>query len=285
MAIAAAGRVDLRLAIDALLPGGQRQPLMIESDWDIELEGDRGITLASGDSRTVNATVHFKNRPSSGTTVSLSSNNDGRSPTVAEITSGTSVTDSRGVFSATVSAKDLNRLGNIPDPVTKSTIDKAALDRNYGNNCTLSIRNPLRRSASKAERIQLCVRVLHKIDPATLTSPVTFHETVKPLLGYHLRFFPWLHTRHAAGGYTQFLNLSDYASVSSHIDEILTRVQLPDDDPQRMPRSRDLPVGTIDVLKRWRDEGLVEGTPAPAAVSMLNIAEVIQNKQSSRFRV
>jgi hypothetical protein len=75
------------------------------------------------------------------------------------------------------------------------------------------------------------------------------------MLGYYVRFFPWIHTRHSGTGYRRFFDLENFESIGSHVDEIIRRIGLPDDDEQKMPRSRYLPIGVAAIIEKWRADG------------------------------
>jgi hypothetical protein len=78
------------------------------------------------------------------------------------------------------------------------------------------------------------------------------------LSSYYLRYFPWLHTQESDGGCVQFLDLSKFGSVSALATTIVDRLERDITDPLRMPRSRDFPVGGLDLFKRWIDAGRKE---------------------------
>jgi hypothetical protein len=126
---------------------------------------------------------------------------DGRSPTVATAT-GSAITDKDGLVAFTVNAADLDDLKGIIDPVTNAPMVKAPLDRQYGSTILITIPNPLRRS--NIEQLELCVRVLPKIALERIPAPISYSKDIEPYLGYHQRFFPWLHTRHSGSGYRRF---------------------------------------------------------------------------------
>jgi hypothetical protein len=154
-----------------------------------------------------------------------------------------------------IAAKDLMNLAGILDPVTGQPINQAPLDRQYGSHVYVSIPNPLRRAMPKIEEVEICVRVLLVFDAASIIGPCSFQRDVAPMYGYYTRFFPWIHTRHSGHGYRRFFDLKEFSSVGAHIDEMIRRIGLPDDDEQKMPRSRDLPIGVAAILEKWRADG------------------------------
>jgi len=61
-----------------------------------------------------------------------------------------------------------------------------------------------------------------------------------------------------AGMYVRFLDISNYDSFSDHVAEVIRRLEMEDHELQKMPRSRDFPIGGIEVIKRWLSSGLLE---------------------------
>jgi hypothetical protein len=246
----------LSLGVDVITLSDERYPLMIETEWDLELNSPRGLKLASRAVQRIGVTVYRNNLPVGGIQSSSRSRNDGRSPTVADIqpvNGGISAAD--GLVEFDITAKDLMNLGNAADPVTGQVINRVPLDRQYGNAVYVAIPNPLRRTAAKTEEVEICVRVLLVFDVASIAGRCSFQRDVEPMFGYYIRFFPWLHSRHSGTGYRRFFNLEDLQSVGAHIDEMIRRLRLPDDHEDKMPRSRDLPVGVVEVLNKWRADG------------------------------
>jgi hypothetical protein len=243
-----------KLKIDVVMPSKQRRPLMVESNFDIEITGDRALKIGSVEAAKMEAVVYQDNLPASGVSVSFKERNDGRSPTVATAT-GSAITDKDGLVAFTVNAADLDDLKGVIDPVTNAPMVKAPLDRQYGSTILITIPNPLRRSS--IEQLELCVRVLPKIALERIPAPISYSKDIEPYLGYHQRFFPWLHTRHSGSGYRRFLDIGNLESVANHIDEMLRRLDMPDSSPLKMPRSRDAPIGLADALRRWLSENLV----------------------------
>lgn len=61
---------------------------------------------------------------------------------------------------------------------------------------------------------------------------------------------------HSPGGASSFFPLTDYTLVKNAIDRILDRVQRPSGDPQKMPQGGNLSQTDIDILKKWKADGL-----------------------------
>lgn len=244
-----------RLAVDVVDGQDVRHNLMIETEWDLELAGPRGITLGSLETQLLRARVTRNNRPQPGIVPALAAINDTRSPTVADIALLADGTDADGTIELEVRARDLANLGGIEDPVTGAPVDSAPMHRQYGSKALVSIPNPLRRATPAVEMVELCIRVLPKVDPAAPPEPVSYARDVAPLLAYFNHMFPWLHTRRVGGGYRRFLDLADPNSVGDEVDEIIRRLELPSQNRRKMPRSRDAPIGLSGLLARWRDEG------------------------------
>jgi hypothetical protein len=270
-------RDELMLQVDVLVHNDIRVPLMIESEWDLVLEGHRGITIGSRRTADVVGRVYYLNRPAPNCSVRLLVQPSGemvflkkksrRSPIVArwkyekeELTSG-----SDGRIRATVEAIDLENSPKIYDPVKKKYV-KGDLewDRYYGNYVYLEISNDLRRFQNNhVEQIEIPIRVLHSIETtgSVTAKEISFEDIIFPkLLKYYVRYFPWLHTIESGETYTQFLNLEAYEDVSGNIDEIIRRLSLNDDEWDKMPRSRDFPIGGVDFIIQWLTKGMPKQT-------------------------
>jgi hypothetical protein len=245
--------------------------LMVESDLDIALESGRGvledkrgITLGSSQKGSVLARVYYQNRPVCGHIVRLiTQNNNGSSPVVARFKESELSTNHEGVVEATVEAINLEKSDEIYDPVTSSNL-KGTLpwDRYYGNYVYIAIDNPMRQlQESHVESIEIPVRVLHEVKAESISpGEISFKRDIYPkLLEYYVRYFPWIHVAEVKEDqYFRFLNLESYSShdgVNDNIDDIVDRLCREDNDWRKMPRSRDFPIGGIELMKRWQAEG------------------------------
>ena len=250
---------DGRVVVD-VVRGAERQPLMVETEWDLVLDEERGFALPSTGSRTVRARVYRHNRPVAGHRVRMRAESRNRkSPVVATFADDHGLTDPSGLVSATVRAADLNAPGDVFDPATGGPATALPWDRYYGNFLFLEIDNPLRRNPWRqdaTEVVELAVRVLHRVDESDIPEQPSFREDVKPLFAYHVRYFPWLHVRQVGGRYIRFLDLESLDEMRVRAREVLRRLSLPDDDHGRMPRSGDLPAGGLALLQRWIDTGM-----------------------------
>jgi hypothetical protein len=267
---------DLKLLVK-VANSDQEIPLMIESEWDLVLESQRSITIGSGNNAEILARVYYHNKPwpncpvrllvqPSGEIPFLDRKKNKRSPIVAKWTSESAeaVSDTNGLVKCTVQAINLeNSHTEIFDPV-KNEFVKGELewDRYYGNYVYMEIDNDLRKfQYTHVEQIEIPVRVLHTLEkPELITTKdtITFTDYIFPkLLKYYVRYFPWIHTfQRADGTYRQFLNLENYDQVSSRILEIIRRLDLDNDEWDKMPRSRDFPIGGVDLIKYWLLKGM-----------------------------
>ena len=168
------------------------------------------------------------------------------------------MTDDEGQVRTVIHALNLNDTGGVFDPVTLLEADQLPWDRYYGSYVYLAIDNPLRRTNPPVEEIEIAVRVLHKVDADVVPSQPSFERDIRPLFSYHDRYYPWLHVREVAGRYVRFLDISDYDSFSDRAQEIIRRLEMEDHELQKMPRSRDFPVGGVEVIKRWHLSGMQE---------------------------
>lgn len=240
--------------------GDEHVPVVAETEWDLVLEGDRGLTLASAGSATVSARVYHRNRPVAGHPVRLVTEaNNRKSPIVASLIGDEVITDGSGRVQATVQAADLADLGDVLDPVTGRRAESGRWDRYYGNYVSLTIPNPLRRNPWRDEAtevVELAVRVLYRVDPDRIPDQPSFARDVRPLFASLVRYFPWLHAREAGGRWVRLFDLDNVDHVRRRAAAIVSRLTLPDEDSHKMPRSRDFPVGGVAVLQRWIETGM-----------------------------
>ena len=86
----------------------------------------------------------------------------------------------------------------------------------------------------------------------TLPQTVKYSQDVQPILAGNCTVC------HSPGGAAGFYPLTDYGLVKNAIDHILDRVQRPNGDPQKMPQGGSLSQAHIDLLKKWKTDGLQE---------------------------
>lgn len=251
-------------------------PLMTESEWDIVLESERGLTLTSEQTADIIAKVYHMNQPAHNCSVRLLIQSSGdmhfnrrrnrRSPIVAKWKDDKErlTTDVYGKVAAIVQAIDLENSPEVFDPVENGYVKgELRWDRYYGNYVYMEINNDMRNFQYGAvEQIEIPVRVLHKVKnlDSISTKDITFKNYLFPkLLKYYVRYFPWLHTVETTDEtYMQFLNFESYDEVRGNITEMIRRLSLDDNEWDRMPRSRDFPVGGVELIIRWLLAGMPE---------------------------
>jgi hypothetical protein len=271
-------REDLALAIHVVPRDNEKKdvPLMTESEWDIVLEGERGLTLTSEQTANIIARVYHMNQPVYNCSVRLLIQPSGeihfdrrrnrRSPIVSKWKDGKEklITDVDGRVTATVQAIDLENSPEVFDPVENRYVKgELRWDRYYGNYVYMEINNNMRSFQYRAvEQIEIPVRVLHKVKnlDSISTKDIVFKNYLFPkLLKYYVRYFPWLHTLETADEhYVQFLNFESYDEVRDSITEIIRRLSLDDNEWNKMPRSRDFPLGGVELIIRWLRAGMPE---------------------------
>ena len=267
---------DLMVIVYASPNDGNKKdvPLMTESEWDIVLESERGITLASEQTAEIIAKVYHRNQPAHNCSVRLLVQASGemhfnekrsrRSPIVAKWKDNKEMltTNSDGKVVTMIQAIDLENSPEVFDPVENKYIKgELRWDRYYGNYVYLEINNDLRKFQSRAvEQIEIPVRVLHMVKNLDSLSArdITFQNYIFPkLLKYYVRYFPWLHTIETSNEtYIQFLDFENYDQVKNNIAEIIHRLSLNDNHWNKMPRSRDFPIGGVQLIMRWLAEGM-----------------------------
>ena len=269
---------DLVVMVYAVPSGSKKKnvPLMTESEWDIVLESERGITLASQQTAEIIAKVYHMNKPAHNCSVRLLVQASGdmhfngrrsrRSPIVAKWKDDKEkiTTDLDGKVITMAQAINLENSPEVFDPVENKYVKgELSWDRYYGNYIYLEINNDLRKFQYRAvEQIEIPVRVLHMIKNHNVISAkdITFQNYIfSKLLKYYVRYFPWLHTFETSNEtYIQFLDFENYDQVRNNITEIIRRLSLNDNEWNKMPRSRDFPIGGVQLIMRWLVEGMPE---------------------------
>jgi hypothetical protein len=244
-------RDDLNLVIEVVKTDSSIEPLMIESEWDIVLESSRGITIGSSMTAEVIAKVYRKNRGIQGHKVRLFTEpQNRRSPLVVSFIDSTINTDTEGKIKATLKAIDLMNANGVYDPIDRLKYDKLPTDRNYGNYVYLEIDNKLRRTRPAVEQIEIPVRVLHVVNLESIPiEEISFRRHILPLFSYHIRYFPWLHVVEKQNSYVQFLDLENVKSFSRFTPVIIARLSKDEGEWEKMPRSRDFPLGGVEMIR------------------------------------
>ena len=189
--------------------------------------------------------------------------NNSSSPIVAKFKENELSTNEMGIAEATIQTINLEKSEEIYDPVTDTNL-KGVLpwNRYYGNYVYLEIDNPMRvLQESPVETIEIPIRVLHNVRVDSIPrGKISFKRDIYPkLFEYYVRYFPWIHViEFKEDQYFRFLNLESYSSddgVSDNIVRIIDRLSRDNNDWHKMPRSRDFPIGGIELIKRWISEG------------------------------
>ena len=89
-------------------------------------------------------------------------------------------------------------------------------------------------------------------DNTPITVTVKYISDVKPIIDANCIVC------HSSGGSASFRPLTSYDEVETHIDTILDRIQRPNGDPQKMPQGGSLSQPNIDIIKKWKADGLLE---------------------------
>ncbi len=89
-------------------------------------------------------------------------------------------------------------------------------------------------------------------DNTPITATVKYTSDVKPIIEANCTVC------HSAGGSAAFQPLKNYDQVKMQIDNILDRIQRPNGDPQKMPQGGALSQPNIDIIKKWKSDGLLE---------------------------
>lgn len=63
---------------------------------------------------------------------------------------------------------------------------------------------------------------------------------------------------HSATGSNPYFPLTDYTAAKNAIDNILDRIQRANGDPLKMPQGGTLSPDHINIIKKWKADGLLE---------------------------
>jgi hypothetical protein len=106
--------------------------------------------------------------------------------------------------------------------------------------------------------VSIPVRVLHVVKPEKISSnDISFENDIKPLFSYYIRYYPWLHAKkETSGKFSIRLDLGNYDDVKANIDKTIEHLEKDDGNKNKMPRSRDFPIGGIKLIKQWQKLGM-----------------------------
>lgn len=89
-------------------------------------------------------------------------------------------------------------------------------------------------------------------EPVPLVTTVKYNDHIKPLLQSNCT------NCHSATGSASYYPLATYAQAKAAVDNILLRIQKPAGDPEKMPAGGSLPQSSIELIKQWKTNGLLE---------------------------
>lgn len=89
-------------------------------------------------------------------------------------------------------------------------------------------------------------------DNTPITTTVEYTSDVKPIIEANCI------ACHSPGGSAAYQPLKSYDQVKTHIDNILDRIQRPNGDPEKMPQGSALSQPNIEIIKKWKSDGLLE---------------------------
>ncbi|TXF77334.1 c-type cytochrome [Chryseobacterium sp.] len=94
-------------------------------------------------------------------------------------------------------------------------------------------------------------RTYEEISESTpLPAMVTFTQDIKPIIDNNCVVC------HSPNGASAFFPLTDYTLIKNAIDDILDRIQRPAGDPLKMPQGGSLSPAQIEIIKKWKTDGL-----------------------------
>ncbi|SHF25040.1 hypothetical protein SAMN05443633_103360 [Chryseobacterium arachidis] len=85
-------------------------------------------------------------------------------------------------------------------------------------------------------------------DKTPVAEQVTFNKDVKPIIDANCI------SCHSPGSQA----LTDYGQVKNNIDNIINRISRPTGDPLKMPQGGSLSPTQINIITKWKADGLLE---------------------------
>lgn len=85
-----------------------------------------------------------------------------------------------------------------------------------------------------------------------VTNLVKYDSDVKPIIQNNCM------SCHAVSGAAAYYPLTTYAETKNAINNIIDRIERPSGDPSKMPQGGTLSQSQIDVIKKWKTDGLLE---------------------------
>lgn len=89
-------------------------------------------------------------------------------------------------------------------------------------------------------------------DKTPVAELVTYNKDVKPIIEANCIIC------HSAGGAASFQPWTSYNQVKNNIDNIINRISRPVGDPQKMPQGGSLSPSQIEIITKWKADGLTE---------------------------
>ena len=89
-------------------------------------------------------------------------------------------------------------------------------------------------------------------DVKPITETVTYNKNVKTIIDNNCVVC------HSATGSNPYSPLIDYTAVKNSIDNILDRIQRANGDPLKMPQGGTLSQDNINMIIKWKSDGLLE---------------------------
>lgn len=89
-------------------------------------------------------------------------------------------------------------------------------------------------------------------DKTPVAELVTYNKDVKPIIEANCIIC------HSPGGAASFQPWTSYSQVKNNIDNIINRISRPVGDPQKMPQGGSLSPSQIEIITKWKADGLTE---------------------------
>ena len=89
-------------------------------------------------------------------------------------------------------------------------------------------------------------------DGTPVVETVTYTKDVKPIIDANCI------SCHSPGGSASFQPWTSYNQVKNNITNIIDRIGRPNGDPQKMPQGGSLSPSQINIITKWKADGLLE---------------------------
>jgi mono/diheme cytochrome c family protein len=113
----------------------------------------------------------------------------------------------------------------------------------------------------KSAAIVLCLSALMNCETKTFED-ISENKTIPEVVTYNKDVKAIIQNNcvvcHSPVGSNPYFPLTDYTATKNTVDNILDRIQRANGDPLKMPQGGTLSPGDINIIKKWKSDGLLE---------------------------